>query len=161
MNASLDSLVKNLKSSGAENFVHLNREFDSPVARELLTKKGSYPYDYMNSFERFEETRLPPQAAFYSQLNEQKLSDEDYEHAKAIWSSFGLRSMGQYHDLYLKTDVVLLSDVFENFRSTCLRNYELDLAHYFTAPGLSWDACLRPKQCHSRTAHRSGHAHDV
>ena len=143
MNASLDSLVKNLKTSGAENFVHLNREFDSPVARELLTKKGSYPYDYMNSFERFEETQLPPQAAFYSKLNEQEQSDEDYEHAKAIWSWFGLRSMGQYHDLYLKTDVLLLSDVFENFRSTCLSNYELDPAHYFTAPGLSWDACLR------------------
>ena len=143
MNASLDSLVKNLKSSGAENFIHLNREFDSPVARELLTKKGSYPYDYMNSFERFEETQLPPQAAFYSKLKEQELSDEDYEHAMAIWSSFGLRSMGQYHDLYLKTDVVLLSDVFENFRSTCLSNYELDPAHYFTAPGLSWDACLK------------------
>ena len=143
MNASLDSLVKNLKSSGAENFIHLNREFDSPVARELLTKKGSYPYDYMNSFERLEETCLPPQEAFYSQLNEQELSDEDYEHAKAIWSSFGLRSMGQYHDLYLKTNVVLLSDVFENFRSTCLSNYELDPAHYFTAPGLSLDACLK------------------
>ena len=63
--------------------------------------------------------------------------------AQAMWSSFGLRSMGQYHDLYLKTDVVLLSNVFENFRSTCLSNYELDPAHYFTAPGLSWDACLR------------------
>ena len=143
MNASLDSLVKNLKGSGAENFVHLNREFDSPAARELLTKKGSYPYDYMNSFEHFKETQLPPQAAFYSKLKEQELSDEDYEHAMAIWSSFGLRSMGQYHDLYLKTDVVLLSDVFENFRSTCLSNYELDPAHYFTAPGLSWDACRR------------------
>ena len=143
MNSSLDSLVKNLKSSGAENFIHLNREFDSPVQRELLTRKGSYPYDYMDSFERFEETQLPPQAAFYSQLKEQELSDEDYEHAMAIWSSFGLRSMGQYHDLYLKTDVLLLADVFENFRSTCLSNYELDPAHYFTAPGLSWDACLR------------------
>ena len=115
MNASLDSLVKNLKSSGAENFIHLNREF--AVAREVLTKKGSYPYDYMNSFERFEETQLPPQAAFYSKLKEQELSDEDYEHAMAIWSSFGLRSLGQYHDLYLKTDVVLLSDVFQTFEA--------------------------------------------
>ena len=115
----------------------------------------------MNSFERFEETQLPPQAAFYSQLKEQELSDEDYEHTMDIWSSFGLHSMGQYHDLYLKTDVVLLSDVFEKLSkhlSEQLRTRPGSLLHG------SWSVMGRmskAKQCHSRTAHGSGHAHDV
>ena len=143
MNASLDSLVKNLKSSGAENFIHLNREFDSPVQRELLTRKGSYPYEYMDSFERFDETCLPQQEAFYSSLSDEGISEEDYKHAQEVWDTFHCRNIGDYHDLYLRSDVFLLADVFENFRSTCLSNYELDPAHYFTDPGLSWDACLK------------------
>ena len=97
----------------------------------------------MNSFEKFEESRLPKKEDFFSIMNNEHITDEDYQHAWNVWNEFGLSSMGEYHDLYLKSDVLLLTDVFENFRKTCQQYYELDPAHYFTSPGLSWDAMLK------------------
>ena len=111
--------------------------------RALVLRKGVYPYEYMNSFERFNETSLPPKEAFYSTLTDSHISDEDYEHAKKIWEAYGCETMGGYHDLYLATDTLLLADIFENFRKTCLKHYGLDPAHYYTSPGLSWDALLK------------------
>ena len=81
--------------------------------------------------------------SFFSELNGEGISDQDYEHAKHIWSNFNMKNMGDYHDLYLRTDTLLLADVFETFRHTCLTNYGLDPAHYYTSPGLSWDALLK------------------
>ena len=101
-----------------------------------------YPYDYMNSFDKFKEKELPPKKAFYSNLTESNISDEDYERAKRIWEHFGIKDLGQYHDLYLRTDVLLLTDVYENFRDLCLEYYGLDPAHYFTLPNFAWDAML-------------------
>ena len=92
---------------------------------------------------RFKETKLPPREAFYSKLNVMGVSSDDYEHAKSVWREFGIRNLGEYHDLYLRTDVVLLANVFEAFREVCLRNYDLDTAHFYTAPGLAWKACLK------------------
>jgi len=108
-----------------------------------MSKKGVYPYDYMDSFEKFNETKLPTKEAFYSILNDQHISDDDYEHAKKVWRGFQLKNMGEYHDLFLISDNLLLVDVFENFRKTCLEYYKLDPAHYFTSSGLSWDAMLK------------------
>ena len=92
-----------------------------------MTKKGVYPYDYMDSFDKFEMTELPSKEEFYSQLNDEHISDEQYEHAKKVWETFKIENMGVYHDLYLNSDILLLADVFENFRKTCLEYYKLDV----------------------------------
>jgi len=111
--------------------------------RRLLLKKGIYPHEHMDSFERFDETALPEKEKFYSSLNGKGISDEEYAHAKEVWAKFGCRNLGDYHDLYVVTDVVLLADVFENFRKVCQDRYGLDPANYYTTPGLSWDALLK------------------
>ena len=141
MASSLGGLVDNLKKSGLDKFVYLEKEFKEKF--ELLTQKGIYPYDYMNSLEKFSETQLPPKKDFYSKLNDCGVTDKEYEHAKIIWKEFELKNLGEYHDLYLKTDVLLLADVFEEFRNICMENYSLDPAWYYTSPGLSWDALLK------------------
>ncbi|KAL9954396.1 hypothetical protein ACROYT_G041929 [Oculina patagonica] len=110
---------------------------------ELLYKKGIYPYEYMDSWDRFIETSLPEKEKFYSKLNDEHITDKEYDHAKSVWEAFGCKTLGDYHDLYVKTDVTLLADVFENFRNICQEKYGLDPAHYFTSPGLSWDALLK------------------
>ena len=92
---------------------------------------------------KFNDTALPSHEDFYSILNDENISDEDYKHAKDVWDTFKLKNMGEYHDLYLRTDVLLLADVFENFRVTCLENYKLDPVHYVSSPGLSWDSMLK------------------
>ena len=89
------------------------------------------------------EKQLPPKEEFYSKLNNEDISDEDYKHAQKVFKTFDCKTIRDYHDLYLKTDVLLLADVFENFRKTCLKHYNLDPAHYYTSPGLAWDACLK------------------
>ena len=94
----------------------------------------------MDSLERFKENKLPPKKSFYSRLTGEDISNEDYAHAKKVWEIF---EMEHFHNLYNETDVLLLADVFENFRNICMENYKLDPAHYYTAPGLSWDACLK------------------
>ena len=109
----------------------------------MLTKKGIYPYEYIDSSERFSETALPPKEMFYSSLTEENVTDEDYNHAEKVWRDFGMETLGEYHDVYLLTDVLLLADVFEEFRRTCLRSYELDPVHFYTSPGLSWKAALK------------------
>ena len=141
MASSLASLVENLAKSDLSKFVHTKKEFGERY--KLLTKKGIYPSDYMNGIEKFSETQRPPKEEFYSKLNDCGVSDEYYEHAQRIWKEFGIKNLGEYHDLYLKSDVLLLADVFEEFRNICLKNYSLDPAWYYTSPGLSWDALLK------------------
>ena len=99
--------------------------------------------EHMDSWNKFEETSLPSIEKFYSNLNMSGVSDGDYEHACSVWREFGIRNMGEYHDLYLNTDVVLLANVFESFRRVCLENYGLDPSHFHTAPGLASKACLK------------------
>ena len=88
----------------------------------LMIRKGVYPYEYMDGWEKFEEAGLPPKDAFYSRLNMKGISDQDYEHAQQVWNTMEKKTLGCYHDTYLKTDVLLLADVFETFRNTCLKN---------------------------------------
>ena len=97
----------------------------------------------MSSWDRFEESQLPPIEAFYSSLNMSNISEDDYQHAQRVWNEFNITNLGEYHDLYLCTDVILLANVFEAFRNTCLEHYKLDPAHFYTSPGLAWKACLR------------------
>ena len=111
--------------------------------REMLRQKGSYPYEHMNGFHRLEETSLPPKSKFFSSLTGEDISDTDYRRAKNVWNTFGMKTMRDYHDLYLKTDVLLLADIMENFRKVCRANYGLDPLWYYTAPGLAWDAILK------------------
>ena len=139
MSTSLESLVNNLPDDA---FNILERYYKGEKL-SLVKRKGVYPYEYMNSLERFKENKFPPKEAFYSRLTGEGISDEDYEHAKKVWKVFGMKTLQDYHDLYSVTDVLLLADVFENFRNVCMENYKLDPAHYFTAPGLAWDACLK------------------
>ena len=138
LQTSLANLVSNLQP---DDFHDTKREFKKNV--DLLTRKGVYPYDYVSSLEKLSETQLPPKEEFYSKLNDEEISDDDYQHATNVWNTFKCKSLRDYHDLYLKSDVLLLSDVFENFRKTCLKHYKLDPAHYYTSPGLAWDACLK------------------
>ena len=138
--ASLDRLVANNKPEAFQ--ITMQHEPDE-ARRSLLMRKGVYPYEFMDSWERFAEPRLPPKEAFYSKLTDEGISDTDYFHAQKVWETFRCVFLGDYSDLYCKTDVLLLADVFENFRKTCLRQYGLDPAHYYTSPGLSWDALLK------------------
>ena len=108
-----------------------------------IPEKGIYPYEYMTNWDRFDETKLLPIEAFYSSLNMSGVSESDYQHAQRVWTEFNIKNLGEYHDLYLKTDVVLLENVFETFRETSLAHYGLDPAHFFSLPGLAWKACLK------------------
>ena len=140
MSSSLDSLFNNLACRGSKFF---GFEEYSENQYKLLIKKGIYPYEYMNDWDKFKETKLPPKEAFYSKLNMTGVKGEDYEHANRVWKEFRLKNLREYHDLYLKTDVIMLANVFEAFRKVCLKNYGLDPAHFYTAPGLSWKVCLK------------------
>ena len=115
MASSLESLVGNL---GLEKLKETRKEFGAKF--ELLARKGIYPYDYMNGIEKFSEETLPTIEEFYSKLNDNNISEEDFDHAQRIWKEFGVKNLGEYHDLYLKSDVPLLADVFEEFRNVCL-----------------------------------------
>ena len=125
MASSLDSLAGNLAKSDLSKFIQTKKEFGEKY--ELMTKKGIYPYDYMNGFEKFSEV-LPEKKDLYSKLNDCGITDKEYEHAQKIWKEFEIKNLGEYHDLYLKSDVLLLADVFEEFRNICLENYFLDPA---------------------------------
>ena len=142
MNASLEKLVSNLAKNGVDKFPILTKHIDSDKV-PLLLRKGVYPYDHMDHVERFEESTLPSKESFYNILNDEQISDEDYAHATSVFNSFACQNMGDYHDLYLMSDVLLLADVFENFRSVCLKAYNLDPCHFYTSPGLAWQACLK------------------
>ena len=157
MSSSLDTLAKNLLKDGTSNFKHtLTNDLNNDQI-ELIVKKGVYPYEYMNSFDRFKEAQLPPIEAFYSTLEEEPISNESYEHAMKVWNTFNCKTMKDYHDLYLKTDIYLLTDIFEAFRNTAINNYDLDPSNghccskkeesywdaYYTLPNFAWDAMLK------------------
>ena len=97
----------------------------------------------MDNWEKFNETSLPNKEYFYSELNKEHITDADYAHAQKVCDTFKIKNLGEYHDLYVQSDTSLPADVFENFRYKCIENYELDPAHFLSAPGLSWKACLK------------------
>ena len=139
MPSPLANLAKNLS---ANKYVYTSEAFGGEKLA-LMKAKGVYPYDYMDAEEKFAEKRLPRGEDFYSQLSDEGITEEDYGHAIKVWETFEIENMGQYHDLYLKSDVLLLADVFENFREICLNIYGLDPSHYVSSPALFWDAMLK------------------
>jgi len=142
MGSSLDQLVKNLKGEGKNKFRHLEKEFG--IHFELLTRKGIYPYSFMDNWDKFNvPTEDLEKKHFTNDLTGDEITDEDFQFYHTIRSTFNIKTLGEYHDLYLKTDVLLLAGVFENFRKTCLDYYGLDPCHYFSSPGLAWDSCLK------------------
>ncbi|GFT40180.1 uncharacterized protein NPIL_688351, partial [Nephila pilipes] len=138
MPSSLENLIKTLKK---DEFKYMKQYFDSEKI-DLLLRKGVFPYDYFDSFEKCKDSCLPPISKFYNELNEEAISVEDYNHACRVFNQFNLSNLGEYCDLYVKTDVLLLTDLFENFRKICIQTYKLDPCWYFTTPALSWDAML-------------------
>ena len=139
MNCSLDALVKNLPDN---DFKYLSEELSGDLL-ELVKRKGVCPYGYMDSFEKFSEDKLPDRCEIFSSLKDECINETDCLHSINVWNTFKMNTMGAYHDLYLKTDVLLLSDVFEKFINTYLEYYGLDPCHCFSSPGLSWDAMLK------------------
>ena len=97
----------------------------------------------MDSWERFKEESLPDKESFYSELNKEHITDEDYAHTQKVWDTSEIKNLREYYDLYVQSDTTLLANVFENFRDKCMEIYELDPAHFFSAPGLAWQACLK------------------
>ena len=140
MNESLEKLVKNLN---VKDFIHTRRHTPTENKFQLLIRKGVYPYDYVDGPDKMSEQQLPPREAFFNRLTEEHISEADYAHALRVWEEFEILNIGEYHDLYLKTDVLLLADTFEQFRAVCLKNYKLDAAYYYSSPGLAWDAMLK------------------
>ncbi|GFU28690.1 uncharacterized protein NPIL_631291 [Nephila pilipes] len=98
-------------------------------------RNGCFPYDYVSDVEKLNDTCLPPKEKFYNRPNDEDITDDDYQHENRVWNAFNIKSLGDYSDLYVKTEV-LLSDIFENFRSVCMKVYNLDPVWYYTAPGL-------------------------
>ena len=139
MGSSLDKLVSNLPK---DDLIYTCKVFKGKRLN-LMSQKGVYPYDFMDSFQKFYQTELPNKDQFYSILNDQHITEDEYDHANKVWNTFMIKTMGEYHDLYLVSDVLLLTDVFENFRKTCMQYYKLDPCHYFTSPSLTWDAMLK------------------
>ena len=119
LSSSLDLLVNNLNKGGHEFWGFENYSWEQ---HELLIRKGVYPYEYMDSWNKFNRSLFSIDK-FYINLNTSGISDGDYEHARKVWKEFQIKNMGEYHDLYLRTDVILLANVFESFRRVCLDNY--------------------------------------
>ena len=108
----------------------------------LLLRKGVYPYEYMDSWERFDETTLPPKEAFYSNLNLEDISDEDYAHIQKVWEAFEIKVQGEYHDFYVQSDNYCLQ-ICLKMLEIYLEIYELDHTYFVSTPGLTWQACLK------------------
>ena len=129
-------LIKKFKNT----FSFCNADINKFVS---LLRKGVCPYEYVDNWERFSELSLPSKEDFYSNLNMEDINDIDYRHANNVFKRFELENLGQYHDLYVQSDTLLLADVFENFRDMCIKEYELDPAHFLSLPGLAFQACLK------------------
>lgn len=143
--ASLSKLASQLPSEKKKilNYEFAHRENYSVEKIKLLERKGVFPYDYVDSFEKLEETTLPQHADFFNEMNEENVSTDDYNFAHTVWNEFDIKTLDDYAELYLKTDILLLADVFQNFREKTYEIYELDPAHYLTLPSFSFDAMLK------------------
>ena len=144
---SLAQLAKNLSSKGKDNFKITNSYISNDRQRELMFEKGFFPYTHLKSPAVLRETSLPPKEAFYNDLTDTDISVEDYSRALEAWKVFDCKTLKDYMEAYEKTDVYLLADIFENFRTTSIKEYGLDPAHYFSSPHLSFDSFLRHSQC--------------
>jgi hypothetical protein len=154
MASSLDKLAKNLglKSKGVmhteieklrECYPNTSEAYNNDEQFNLVIQKGVYPYDWFDKYEKMDFAELPTIEMFYSRLNKSGISEDEYKHAQHVWETFNCNTFKDYHMLYLKTDVLLLADVWQSFRKVCCDNYKLDACYYYTAPSLSWDFMLK------------------
>ena len=149
MNSSIDKLAGNLKDGCKSTddrrkvFKNCSDHFKNDNEFDLMISKGIYPYEYMDSYDRMSDTELPSIDKFYSKLYKKDCSPKEYRIAQEVWTQFRCKTMLDYHNIYLSSDVLLLADIWENFRATCYKIYGLDADYYYTAPGLSWDAFLK------------------
>ena len=139
LKASVQALVDNLPKDGFKNI----ERYYEPKQANLLKQKGFFPYDYFDKLEKLKDPKPPPEKAFSSRLTGEKINKSSYGHVLNVWKTFNMEIFTDYLEIYNISDVLLLADVFENFRDLCLKIYELDPAHYYTAPGLAWDAMLK------------------
>ena len=139
LNTSIEALVNNLPEDGFKNL----EKYFKPYQAKLLKQKGFFPYEYLDNLEKLKDTITPPQDAFYSNLSGKGINKGCYEHVLNVWKKFNIKTLKDYLKLYNISDVLLLADIFENFRNICLKNYGLDPVYYYTAPGLAWDAMLK------------------
>ena len=152
MNRSLSDLVNNLSEPNKNLSIDvLKQRFyntyqlcqNNDEKFKLLLRKGVYPYEYMDSWEKFNLPVPLDKKYYYSKLNDANIDDSDLDHVKNICSTFNVDNLGIYHDIFVKSDTALLADVFENFRDTCLDINKSDPACYLSAPGFSWHSCLK------------------
>ena len=139
LNTSIEALVNNLPEDGFKNL----EKYFKPYQAKLLKQKGFFPYEYLDNLEKLKDTITPPQDAFYSNLSGKGINEGCYGHVLNVWKKFNIKTLKDYLKLYNISDVLLLADIFENFRDICLKNYGLDPVYYYTAPGLAWDAMLK------------------
>ncbi|KAJ8983456.1 hypothetical protein NQ317_013331 [Molorchus minor] len=139
LSSSLDSLAQSLED---KQCCEIYKNFPDNVKFKYIRQKGVFPYSYIDNVSKLDEPHLPSKDKFYNDLNDEDISEQEYQHAKNVWDIFECKSLRDYSNIYLKSDVLLLADIFENYRNTCLKTYKLDPAWYFSAPGLSWDAML-------------------
>ena len=138
------SIKKGLNKKLIERFSNVYEFCDYDIKKFMvLLRKGVYPYEYMDEWDKFNEKKLPCKESFYSNLTMEDISDTDYKHANNVFEKFNLNNLSDYHDLYVRSDTLLLANVFENFRNACLNNYELDPTHFVSLPGLAWQACFK------------------
>ena len=137
-------IIKDFSKYLIKRFANTYEFCNEDINKFILSfRKGVYPYEYMDSWERFYETSLPDKEAFYGSLNLEDITDVDYRHAKRVFKNLSNKNLGDYHDLYVQSHTFLPADVFENFRNMCIKVYELDPAHILSAPGLAWQTCLK------------------
>ena len=133
-------LNKELINRFANTYKFCNEDISEFI---LLSRKGVYPYQCIDSCQIFDKTSLPNKEVFYSNLNIKNITDVGYRRAKRVFKEFNIKNLVEYHGLYVKSDTSLLADVFKNFKHKCIEIYELDPVHFLSAPGLAWKACLK------------------
>ncbi|RYA71283.1 hypothetical protein DD595_25365, partial [Enterobacter cloacae complex sp. 4DZ3-17B2] len=143
LNCSLEKLASYLNNNDTRI---LKSDFPNENEFNLLTCKGIFPYDYVKEMSILDDACLPTQDKFFNKSYECEVSESDYVHARNVWNVLKCNTMGEYSDLYLKTDILLLADIFENFRTTLIKSHGLDPAHYYTLPGYTWDCALKHTQ---------------
>ena len=152
MNKVLSKLVDNLVTEGDQHLHHIKHHFPDPNHRKLLHRKGVYPYEWMNSMEKMEHTSLPPKECFNSTLTMSDISDKDYTHAQNVWETFNMKTMGDYHDLYLLTYVLLLANCFENFRKNLLTLLWTGSSSLLYCSRIVLGCCTQDDQSETRTS---------
>jgi len=142
LSSSLDTLSGNLERTD-KKYTLKSLDKYSIEEQDLLLKKGIYPYEYISDFNILYEKELPPIEKFYSKLSETSISKKNYMHGKKVWDTFKCDTIMDYHDLYLQTDVMLLTDVFETFINLCIKDYKLDPSYYISLPSFGWDVMMK------------------